>query len=62
MTKQKVFTTTVEGKKITKKTIKAEEKPIEKLRPKPKDRLDLLLEEIQGVSKKIDKLKKKEGD
>ena len=62
MSKQEVFITIIEGKKVTKKTIKVEQKPIEKLPPKPKDKLDLVLEEIQSVSKKVDKLKKEKGD
>ncbi|MBA7496773.1 hypothetical protein ES702_07382 [subsurface metagenome] len=64
MNTEEVFVTIIEGNKVTKKTIKAEEKPIEKLPPKPKDKFDLVLEEIQDVSKnlkrcegKIDKLK-----
>jgi len=61
MSKQEVFVTIVQGNKVNKKVIKAEQKPIEKLPPKPKDKLDLVLEGIQGLSKKIDKLKKEKG-
>ena len=46
------------GAKTEEKTIRIKEKRIEKPPPKPKDKLDLVLEGIQGLSEKIDKLKK----
>ncbi|MBA7706521.1 hypothetical protein ES703_115375 [subsurface metagenome] len=46
------------GKEVKQKTIKINQQPIEKLPPKPKDKLDLVLEGIEGLSEKIDKLKK----
>lgn len=53
------------GDEVKEKKIKVKQRSILKPPPKPKDKLDLVLEEIQGVSKnlkrceeKIDKLKK----
>ncbi|MBA7608890.1 hypothetical protein ES703_16074 [subsurface metagenome] len=54
--------TETRGKEVIQKKIKVKEEPIKHLPAKAKDKLDLVLEEIQGVSKKIDKLKKEKAD
>ncbi|MBA7496626.1 hypothetical protein ES702_07235 [subsurface metagenome] len=53
------------GNDVKEEKIKVKQKPIEKPSPQLKDKLELVLEEIQGVKKnlnrcegKIDKLKK----
>jgi len=46
------------GAKTEEKIIRIKEKRIEKPPPKPKDKLDLVLEGIQDLGEKIDKLKK----
>ena len=46
------------GKRTEEKIITIKQKPIKKPPPKPKDKLDLVLEGIEGLSEKIDKLKK----
>lgn len=54
-----------QGDKVKEKKIKVKQKPIKKPPEKPKDKLDLILEETEGIKKnlkrceeKIDKLKK----
>lgn len=49
------------GAKTEEKMIRIKEKRIEKPPPKPKDKLDLVLEGIERCEKKIDKLKKDKG-
>lgn len=41
------------GKEVKEKKIKVKEKPIKKPPAKPKDKLDLVLEEIQDIKKAL---------
>lgn len=49
------------GKETIQKKIKLKQEKIKEPPAKAKDKLDLVLEKIKGVSEKIDKLKKEKG-